>query len=33
VYWIWTVEYIYFFLLGLASITYLRLYDWKKKIV
>lgn len=33
VYWIWTVEYIYFILMGLASISYLRLYDWKKKIV
>ena len=33
VYWIWTVEYIYFILMGLASVSYLRLYDWKKKIV
>lgn len=33
IYWIWTVEYIYFCLLGIASITYLRLYDWKNKIV
>ena len=33
IYWIWTVEYIYFMLLGLGSIAYLRLYDWKKKIV
>lgn len=33
IYWIWTVEYIYFSLLGIASITYLRLYHWKNKIV
>lgn len=33
IYWIWTVEYIYFSLLGIASITYLRMYHWKNKIV
>lgn len=33
VFWIWTVEYIYFILLGIFSLLYLRFYDWKKKIV
>jgi Na+-driven multidrug efflux pump len=33
VYWIWTVEYIYFGVLGLLSILYLRYYPWKNKIV
>lgn len=33
IYWIWTVEYIYFGLMGVLSIGYLRLFDWKKKVV
>jgi multidrug resistance protein, MATE family len=33
VYWIWTIEYIYFGVLGLLSILYLRYYPWKNKIV
>lgn len=33
IYWIWTVEYIYFGILGLFSIGYLRLFNWKNKIV
>ncbi len=33
VFWIWTVEYIYFTLLGVFSLLYLHFYNWKKKIV
>jgi len=33
IYWIWSVEYIYFGSIGLLSIGYLRFFDWKKKIV
>jgi MATE family multidrug resistance protein len=33
IYWVWTVEYIYFGILGLFSISYLRLYNWKIKEV
>jgi Na+-driven multidrug efflux pump len=33
VFWVWTVEYIYFTLLGVFSLLYLHFYDWKKKIV
>lgn len=33
IYWIWTVEYVYFVMLGVFSLLYLRFYDWKKKIV
>ena len=33
IFWIWSVEYIYFCALGLFSILYLRTFDWKKKIV
>lgn len=33
IFWIWTVEYIYFGVLGLLSIIYLSLFDWKKKLV
>jgi MATE family multidrug resistance protein len=33
IYWIWSVEYIYFITMGLLSILYLNLFDWKKKIV
>jgi MATE family multidrug resistance protein len=33
IFWIWSVEYIYFGCMGLLSILYLRFFDWKKKIV
>ena len=33
IYWIWSVEYIYFGCMGILSIGYLRLFDWKKKIL
>lgn len=33
IYWVWTVEYIYFGSLGLLSVLYLRYFDWKKKEV
>jgi len=33
IYWAWTVEYIYFITMGALSMLYLRLFDWKKKIV
>jgi len=31
IFWIWSVEYIYFAALGLLSIFYLRFFDWKTK--
>ena len=33
VFWIWTVEYIYFGVLGLASVVYLYTSNWKNKII
>ena len=33
IYWIWSVEYIYFGTMGFLSISYLKLFDWKKKNV
>jgi putative MATE family efflux protein len=33
VYWIWTIEYIYFGVLGIISITYLRKVNWQNKQV
>ncbi|MCH2223828.1 MAG: MATE family efflux transporter [Crocinitomicaceae bacterium] len=33
IFWIWSVEYIYFFTMGLFSILYLRFFDWKKKLI
>lgn len=33
IYWVWTVEYIYFITLGTLSIGYLRLFDWKTKTI
>ena len=33
IYWIWSVEYIYFLSIGFFSILYLRLVDWKSKKV
>jgi O-antigen/teichoic acid export membrane protein len=29
--WIWSVEYVYFISMGVLSIGYLNLFDWKKK--
>ena len=31
IFWIWSVEYVYFITMGVLSIGYLRLFDWKKK--
>jgi MATE family multidrug resistance protein len=31
IYWIWSVEYIYFISLGILSYLYLRFYNWKDK--
>jgi len=31
IFWVWSVEYIYFILLGVLSIVYLRFFDWKSK--
>lgn len=33
IYWVWSVEYIYFGTIGFLSIGYLRLFDWKKKVL
>jgi multidrug resistance protein, MATE family len=33
IFWVWSVEYIYFISLGVLSIGYLKLFDWKKKII
>ncbi|MEY4603176.1 MAG: hypothetical protein RIT43_468 [Bacteroidota bacterium] len=33
IFWVWTVEYVYFSMMGLLSIGYLRLFDWKKKVI
>ena len=33
IYWIWMVEYIYFGILGLFSISYLRIFNWRNKVV
>lgn len=33
VYWIWTNEYVYFGFMGIFSVLYLRLFDWKKKVI
>jgi putative MATE family efflux protein len=33
IYYVWSVEYIYFISLGTFSILYLRFADWKKKII
>lgn len=30
-YWVWTVEYIYFSVMGLFSFGYLKLFNWQKK--
>lgn len=31
IYWVWTVEYIYFSLMGLLSYGYLKFFNWQKK--
>ena len=31
IYWVWTVEYIYFGVMGLLSYSYLKLFNWQKK--
>ncbi|MFN5417521.1 MAG: MATE family efflux transporter [Flavobacteriia bacterium] len=31
IFWVWSVEYIYFITLGVLSIGYLKLFNWKKK--
>lgn len=31
IYWVWTVEYIYFGVLGLLSFGYLKFFNWQKK--
>lgn len=33
IFWVWTVEYIYFAILGVASILYLRYANWKTKLI
>jgi putative MATE family efflux protein len=33
IYWIWSVEYIYFGTIGLLSYLYLKRFNWKKKII
>jgi MATE family multidrug resistance protein len=33
IFWIWSVEYIYFITMGILSILYLRYFNWKKKEV
>ncbi len=33
IYWIWSVEYIYFGTLGLLSYSYLRFFNWKKRML
>jgi Na+-driven multidrug efflux pump len=33
IFWIWSVEYIYFGMLGFLSIGYLYFFKWQKKIV
>lgn len=31
IYWVWSVEYIYFGVIGILSILYLKTFNWKKK--
>lgn len=33
IYWVWSVEYIYFGTIGLLSYLYLKRFNWKKKII
>lgn len=32
IYWVWLVEYIYFITMGLASVVYLKIFNWTKEI-
>jgi Na+-driven multidrug efflux pump len=33
IFWIWSVEYIYFINMGVLSLIYLRFFDWRRKVV
>ncbi len=33
IFWIWSVEYIYFITMGILSMIYLRYFNWQKKVV
>ena len=33
IYWIWSVEYIYFGIMAILSIWYLRFFNWQKKTI
>ena len=33
IFWIWSVEYVYFISMGTLSILYLRFFDWKNKVL
>ena len=33
IYWVWSVEYIYFSIMGILSIGYLRFFNWQKKTI
>ncbi|MFT6243860.1 MAG: putative MATE family efflux protein [Salibacteraceae bacterium] len=33
IYWVWSVEYIYFGIMGILSIGYLRFFNWQKKTI
>ncbi|MBI1835793.1 MAG: MATE family efflux transporter [Flavobacteriia bacterium] len=33
IFWIWSVEYVYFISMGVLSLLYLRLFDWKRKVL
>jgi hypothetical protein len=33
IYWIWSVEYVYFGVIGLLSYLYLKFFNWQKKRV
>lgn len=33
IYWVWSVEYIYFISMGALSILYLRFFNWHKKVI
>ena len=33
IYWVWSIEYIYFGIIGVLSIVYLSFFNWKKKTI
>ncbi len=33
IFWVWSVEYIYFISMGLISIGYLKFFNWKEKVI